>query len=35
MHASKLLTRGVHFNPLELIYELMENVCATIQEVNH
>lgn len=26
MHASKLLTRGVHFNPLELIYELMEKL---------
>lgn len=28
MHASKLLTRGVHFNPLELIYVLMEKLFA-------
>lgn len=26
MHASKLLTHGVHFSPLELIYELTENL---------
>lgn len=26
MHASKLLTHGVHFNPLELIYELTEKL---------
>lgn len=26
MHASKLLTHGVHFNPLELIHELREKL---------
>lgn len=35
MHASKLLTHGLHFNPLELIYGDGEAACVTIQEVNH